>query len=106
MDLCISFQGEMVPFIMNMATEAECLRAIEIAKKDFLFNRNTAVVKNDRSYLHAIPRHAKKKRRLYCLNDKVIWDTDTQCPDEVASTKELLAYENHVNPSDICVVEY
>ena len=104
MFLCIAFAGESIPFVMDDADEA-CLKAIEICKKDFYFNRQTAVVETDHVYLEAWPREKQAKRRLYVYNDKVILETDMQCEDEVEETKQLLAYERHCKLENIQCVE-
>ena len=105
MFLCISFIGEAIPFILDNATEAECLQAIEVAKKDFKLSKDSARIDGNHIYLEATPKHRPKKR-LYCLNEKVILVTDTDCPGEIQPTKELLAIERNVSPSDIYMVEY
>ena len=104
MFLCIAFAGESIPFVMDDADE-DCLRAIELCKKDFYFNRKTAVVRTDHVYLEAWPKKRPPRRRLYIHGDKVIFETDTDCPDEIEPTRELLAYERQCPPSEIQCVE-
>ena len=108
MFLCITFNHETIPFILDNATEAECLRAIEKAKEWFRFDENRFTVESDRIILHAWDKSSGKvvsKKRLYCYNDRVILQTDAKYPDEVDPTRELLAYERNIEPSNICVVE-
>jgi hypothetical protein len=109
MFLCIIFNHETIPFILQEATDAECLRAIEKAKEDFVFDRQSAIVREDHIFLHAWSKNTNltknPKKRLYCYNDKVILQTDTKCKDEIESTRELLAYEHGINVDRICVIE-
>lgn len=67
--LCIIFNNESIPFILSEATEEECLRAIEKAKKDFNFNEYNYIVESDRIILHAIKKETARKKRLYCFED-------------------------------------
>lgn len=104
--LCILFEHETIPFILSEASEEECLTAIEKAKESFEFVRNTAIVESDRIILHAWRKQKNHpKKRLYCLNDKIILETDTLYKEEKESTRELLAYEHNVPVEKICVVE-
>lgn len=109
MTLCIVFGHETIPFILSGATEEECLQAIEKAKENFVFDKQSATVRDDYIFLHAWHKQdkqtAKKKKRLYCLGDKIILQTDWLYKDEIESTRELLAYEKNVNPNKIYVVE-
>lgn len=104
MFLCIAFVGESIPFVMDDADE-DCLKAIELCKKDYYFNRQTAIVRTDHVYLEAHPKKKPPKKRLYVYNDKVILETDTQYRDEIRPTKELLAYERQCNPEEINCIE-
>jgi len=106
MFLCIAFAGESIPFVLEDADIEDCLKAIELCKKDYYFNRQTAVVREDHVYLEAWPRkNLKMRRRLYICNDKVILETDTQCKDEVEETKRLLTYEQHCKLENIQCIE-
>lgn len=109
MKLVIGFCGELTPFILENS-DAECLRAIEIAKKDFYFNRETSTVRDDFIFLMAYPKSkpsltGKKAKRYYILHDKVILVTDVDCPDEIIPTKELLADEKNCSINEINAVE-
>lgn len=104
MFLCVAFNGELLPFMMDMATEEECIKAIEKLKEDYNFSKADYVVESDRIILHAWKKKAMKKR-LYILNDTVILQTDTCYLDEVQPTKELLAFERNVSVDEIHVVE-
>ena len=107
MYLCITFQNELVPFILEQATDKECMQAIEKAKDmGFHFNRANYVVENDRIILHAINGTQKSKHILYCLNGEVILQTDARYPDEIIPTKELLAYEMDVDVDQIYTVTF
>lgn len=103
--LCIIFNRETIPFILTEASEDECLSAIEKAKEDYRLDRPSAIVEADRIILHAWSKAKQPTKRLYCLNDRVILQTDTKCEDEVESTRELLAYERNVDADRICVIE-
>ena len=103
--LCITFEKESLPFLLSDATEEECLLAISKAKENFTFNRERAVVEPDRILLHAYPKTARPKKRLYCLNDKVILQTDTGCEEEKEPTRVLLAYERNVPVEKIQIIE-
>lgn len=108
MFLCITFENELIPFILDNATEDECLKAIETAKNmGFAFNKSIYTIESDRIVLHAHKTSGKPitKKRLYCYADKVILQTDTKCPDEIESTRKLLACERNIQPDKICVVE-
>ena len=104
MFLCVAFNGELLPFMMDMATEEECIKAIEKLKEDYNFSKADYVVESDRIILHAWKKKVMKKR-LYILKDTVILQTDTCYPDEVQPTKELLAFERNVSVEEIHVVE-
>lgn len=104
MFLCVAFNGELLPFMMDMATEEECIKAIEKLKEDYNFSKADYIVESDRIILHAWKKKVMKKR-LYILNDTVILQTDTCYPDEVQPTKELLAFERNVSVDEIHVVE-
>ena len=105
--LIIHFKDETLPFIMSEATEAEVLHAIEVAKKDYRFVKDTAIIESDRIILHAWDKISKPypRKRLYCYNDQVILQTDTKYKEEVEPTRQLLAYERGISPNQICVVE-
>lgn len=105
MFLCITFQNETIPFLLDGASTEECLRVIEEAKKEFSFDRKTAIIEEDRIILHASHKKPQPKKRLYCLGDKILLQTDTKCPEEKEPTRELLAYENKVCADKIYVVE-
>lgn len=103
--LCITFENESIPFLLSEATEEECLQAINKAKENFSFNRERAVVESDRIILHAYPKAARPGKRLYCLNNKVILQTDTKCEDEKEPTRVLLACERNVPIEKIQIIE-
>lgn len=105
--LCICFTGESIPFILDMATEDEVLRAISKCKEMFDIDDRNYTVESDRIILHARKRNnpPKREKRLYCWNDKIILQTPADYPDEVEPTRELLANERGINLKDICVVE-
>lgn len=108
--LCIIFRNETIPFILDNASEEDCLRAINKARElSFEFEEHSAIIESDRIVLHAYenrnPQKAYPKKRLYCYNDRIIWQTDTKCADEVEPTRELLAYERNISSDKICVVE-
>lgn len=107
MFLCIRFYGESIPFILDMATEDEVLRAISKCKEMFDIDDRNYTVESDRIILHAKERNrpSKKKKRLYCWNDKIILQTSADCSDEIEPTRELLANERGISLKDICVVE-
>lgn len=105
MFLCIVFEYEFLPFILDNASEAECLQAIEKAKEMFTINRTHYVVESDRIILYAKEKKVKPKKRLYCLKEKVVLQTKADYSDEVDSTKQLLAYENNVAPEEIYAIE-
>lgn len=75
--LCICFSGESIPFILDMATEDEVLRAISMCKRMFDIDDRNYTVESDRIILHARKRNnpPKKRKRLYCWNDKIILQT-------------------------------
>lgn len=104
MFLCVAFNGELLPFMMDMATEEECIKAIEKLKEDYNFSKADYVVESGRIILHAWKKKVMKKR-LYILKDTVILQTDTCYPNEVQPTKELLAFERNVSVDEIHVVE-
>lgn len=108
MFLCITFKDELLPFILDMATDEECIKAIEMAKQmGFEFNKALYTIEADRIILHAHKTDKKPvtRKRLYCYNDKVLLQTDTKYPEEIETTRDLLAYERGIHPSRICVVE-
>lgn len=105
MTLCIIFEKETVPFLLSEVSEEEVLATINLAKKNFTFSRQRAIVESDRVVLHAIPKTAKPKKRLYCYHNKVILQTDTLYPEEIESTRALLAYERQIPERLIQVVE-
>ena len=39
MFLCITFNGEFLPFMMDMVSEEECIKAIEKLKEDYNFSK-------------------------------------------------------------------
>lgn len=102
MFLCITFNGETMPFLLHDSDE-ECLRAIEVVKKDFNFNRQTAIIKNDFVYLEAFKKHSKK--RIYVYKDRVILETSSDYTDEIDATKKLLAYEKQCSQNEIYAVD-
>ena len=105
--LCITFEDELLPFIMNEATTDEVFHAIKVARTMFEFSKANYVVEADRVVLHAYPKRTapKPKKRLYCYNDKVILQTDTKYPDEVEPTRILLAMERNISLDKIQVIE-
>lgn len=103
--LCITFENELLPFILDMATEEECLKAIEKAKEDFMFDKADYIVTPDRIILHAFKKRKIPRKRLYCLKDKIILQTDANYSNEIQSTKELLAYEKNVAVDEIFAIE-
>lgn len=105
MYLNIAFNNKVLPFTLDVATEERCLEIIEKAKRYFNFNKSDCVIDKDRITLNAYNKKPKTTLRLYCFNDKIILQTDTKYPDEVNSTKELLAYERNIDIDNICVVE-
>lgn len=105
MFLCIIFNHETIPFILLDATEEECLRAIEKAKENFWFDKQSAIVESDYIFLHAWDKKTKPKQRLYCYNNSVVLETDTKCEGEKESTRELLAYERNISADEICIIE-
>lgn len=105
MFLCITFKDEMIPFILSEATEEECLKAIEMTKKNFSFNKINYVVESDRIILRASPKKGKPKKRIYCYDNKIILETRADYSEEIQPTKELLAYEKNINIEKICVIE-
>ena len=88
-----------------MATEEECLKAIEKAKEDFMFDKADYIVTPDRIILHAFKKRKIPRKRLYCLKDKIILQTDANYSNEIQSTKELLAYEKNVAVDEIFAIE-
>jgi hypothetical protein len=43
--LCITFENELLPFMLDMATEEECLKAIERARNgSFLFYLESSIL--------------------------------------------------------------
>lgn len=107
MFLCITFEGELLPFILNEAATDEVLHAIEVAKTMCEFDKVHNVVESDRIILHARPKRITPipKKRLYCYNDEIILQTDVRYPDEAEATRKLLAYERGIPADKICVVE-
>lgn len=105
MFLCIVFNNETIPFVLADASEEKCLKAIEKAKETFRFNEKAAIVEDDRIILHAWSKETRPRKRLYCLKDRIILQTDTLYADEIESTKELLAYERGVDAGQISVIE-
>lgn len=103
--LCITFENELLPFILDMATEEECLKAIEKAKEDFMFDKADYIVTPDRIILHAFKKRKIPRKRWYCLKDKIILQTDANYSNEIQSTKELLAYEKNVAVDEIFAIE-
>lgn len=105
MNLCIVFNMETIPFILNEATEKECLTVIEKVKENYRIDRKSAIIRTDYIYLHAYDKKPRPSKRLYCLNDKIILQTDVKYEDEKESTRELLAYEHDVKPEQIYIIE-
>lgn len=115
MFLCITFSGEIIPFMLDMATEAECLRAISKARElGYTFDERNYVIEADRIVLHAHPvpdvtanRRRRVKKRYYMsdLDGQILLVTSIHCPDEISPTKELLSYERGIPVDKISVTE-
>lgn len=111
MFLELIFAGETIPFIEDNLSLDECIHIIDVAKSMFVLDDRNVIIDEDRVILHMRNRDYKPERalrkikRLYCSNDKVLLQTPADYKDEIEPTKELLAYEKGIAPSQICVIE-
>ena len=48
--LCITFENELLPFMLDMATEEECLKAIEEQLKELNHKKENNYLKKDDNY--------------------------------------------------------
>lgn len=105
--LIIIIEHTDLPFILDQASEADCLETVRRAKKmGFEFDENNYTIDTDLIILHAKRTGVKvPKKRYYVLNEKIILVTPADSPEEVQSTKNLLAYKKNVNASMISAVE-